>query len=381
MNFYAITACYLLVGGLGVGIFLYGKPDGNSLFDKLYRIVCQKFPWALKKVLEKTCGKRAPAFLDWLWNYVCYTSNPIVQIFYLCVVVGGFLTFVAHGFPHLPNRLAGSTHKYLGFMVFITCLSVWYRACTLDPGVITPQNAEALCKVWPWDNIIFQKAECKTCGTVKPARSKHCSLSNVCVARFDHYCIWLNNAVGVGNHRWFLGFLFWHLVLTFYGSGMGTTILYDIVVQKDLFNAVFVDPVSKEKHKASKLIVMQYLLATEGMLIFVTMLSAIMGLVLCGFFIWHLNLVRIGMTTNELSKWNYLKWCLKHEGEEGKEKLKSLENKYDLGFWGNFKEVFCPIDVHSFGKPEEPETTRSDARTGGKKEEGRRKGKDKAKKT
>mmetsp|Transcript_100148 Transcript_100148/g.312023 ORF Transcript_100148/g.312023 Transcript_100148/m.312023 type:complete len:378 (+) Transcript_100148:96-1229(+) len=375
MNFYAITAFYLVVGGLGVGIFLWGKPDGNSLFDRLYRFICVHLPWFLKKALEKCCGKRAPAALDWLWNYICYRSNPIVQIFYLCVVVGGFLTFVAHGFPYMPNRLVGSFHKYVGFGVFTACLTVWWRACSTDPGTVTPLNVDELCEIYPWDEQIFTSAQCKTCEVKKPARSKHCSLCNICVAKFDHHCIWINNCVGVGNHKYFLMFLFFHLVLCFYGMGMGTTILYDIVTQKDLFNAVFVDPQTKQKHKASYLIVVQYLLATEGMLIFVSVLAAVMGLVLCGFFLWHLNLVRIGTTTNELSKWNYVKWCLKQEGAEGKEKLKGLTNIYNHGCVSNFKEVFFPMDVHNLSKSQQASAS---GRGGGKKEE-RRKGKDKVK--
>merc|ERR1719245_2437416 len=138
MNFYAITACYLVVGGVGVGIFLWGKPDGNSLFDRLYRLVCVHTPWALKKVLEKCFGPRAPAFLDWLWEYICYRSNPIVQLFYLAVVVGGFMTFFSHAVPHLPNRFCASYHKYSGMGVFLTCLFVWWRGCSTDPGTVTP---------------------------------------------------------------------------------------------------------------------------------------------------------------------------------------------------------------------------------------------------
>merc|ERR1712039_99468 len=98
----------------------------------------------------------------------------------------------------------------------------------------------------------------------------------------------------------------------FYGFGLGTTILYDIATRKELFSAV---------------------------------LCAIMGIVLFGFFGWHLNLVRTATTTNELSKWNYIKWCLKHEGAEGKEKIKQLRNIYNQGCISNFREVFFPIDV------------------------------------
>jgi len=347
MNFYAVVAIYLGVAGTGVSVFLWGKPEGNSLFDRIYRLICVHVPWALKAILTKCCGKRGPAAVDAAWEYVCFTSNPLVQIFYLLVVVGGYMTFVTYGYVHLPNNFVGSWHKYSGFAVFATCLSVWWRASSINPGAVTPQNVDEICKAWDWDDQIFGSAVCKTCNTVKPARSKHCALCNICVARFDHHCIWINNCVGVANHKWFLGFLFMHLVICFYGFGMGVTITWEIIVTKELFNAVFVDPVTRERHSASKLIVAQYMIATEGMLFFVTILAGLMGLVLCGFFLWHLNLVRTGTTTNELSKWNYLKHCLKQDGDEGKEKIKKLCNVYNRGIIRNFQEVFFPMDVQS----------------------------------
>lgn len=346
MNFYIITSLYVVIGGAGVGVFLWGKPDGNSLFDRLYRLICIQGPRAVKKVLEKCCGKRAPAALDWLWNYLCYTSNPLVQIFYLCIVVGGFMVFVNNGFQHLPNRYVGSIHKYTGFCVFVSCLTVWWQACSSDPGTVTTSNVNELTNIYEWDEQIFTSIECKTCGLVKPARSKHCSMCGICIAKFDHHCIWINNCVGVHNHRWFLGFLFCHLVLCFYAFGLGTVIAWDLILQKDLFNAVFVDPQTKQKHTASYMIVMQYMLATEGMLIFVTLLAAVMGIVLFGFFLWHLNLVRTGNTTNELSKWQYLKWQLKQE-EDGKQKIADITNIYNKGMVANFREVFSPINVHA----------------------------------
>jgi hypothetical protein len=123
-------------------------------------------------------------------------------------------------------------------------------------------------------------------------------------------------------------------------------IIYEHVQDKDLFRAVFVDPITKERHQATYLIILQYMIATEGMLIFICILAGVMGVVLCGFFLWHLNLVRMGTTTNELSKWSYLKWVLKKEGAEGKEKLKHLRNEYNQGCIANFKQVFFNIDVH-----------------------------------
>merc|ERR1712032_449641 len=69
-----------------------------------------------------------------------------------------------------------------------------------------------------------------------------------------------------------------------------------------------------------------------------------------GFLLWHLNLVRMGTTTNELSKWQDLKYHLKKEGKRGQQKIKELCNIYNNGFVENYKEVFAPIDVHKLPK-------------------------------
>merc|ERR1711920_779887 len=129
-------------------------------------------------------------------------------------------------------------------------------------------------------------------------------------------------------------------------GSLGTVLIYNVIVEKDLQNAVFVDPVTRQKHKATWTIIGQYLLATEGMIIFVSLLALVMGLVLFGFFLWHLNLIRTGTTTNELSKWNYVRWNLKQKGEEGKEELKKLVNIYNHGMVANFREVLFNIKLH-----------------------------------
>ncbi|EZG44280.1 putative DHHC zinc finger protein [Gregarina niphandrodes] len=49
---------------------------------------------------------------------------------------------------------------------------------------------------------------CLTCHDVKNIRQHHCSECGVCVQRFDHHCVWVDNCIGLKNQRSFLFFLY-----------------------------------------------------------------------------------------------------------------------------------------------------------------------------
>lgn len=115
--------------------------------------------------------------LIFAWNWTVNKPNPLVQIFYLAIALGGFFIFVRDGFKYLPTAPYLATyHKYTGSIVMFFCYYSFYKACTVDPGVIkTGKEAKALCKRYIFDGVMFlENNECATCKFVKPARSKHC---------------------------------------------------------------------------------------------------------------------------------------------------------------------------------------------------------------
>lgn len=160
----------------------------------------------------------------YVYDYVMNKPNPLVQIFYLVVAVGGFYLFVTVAMiKNCPGPYLAGYHRITGTICMLICYWSFYMACYTDPGVIRSKtDVKNAKKRYDFDEVMFMKDNtCTTCKFEKPARSKHCAVCDRCVERFDHHCIWINNCVGRKNHKYFLLFLFMHVVICIYGAITG----------------------------------------------------------------------------------------------------------------------------------------------------------------
>jgi hypothetical protein len=68
-----------------------------------------------------------------------------------------------------------------------------------DPGVII-HNSLPINHSDP-ESIPRSYRFCDTCNYYQPPHAAHCPDCNVCVAGFDHHCVWMSICIGVGNYK------------------------------------------------------------------------------------------------------------------------------------------------------------------------------------
>lgn len=181
------------------------------------------------------------------------------QIIYLIVVLGSWSIVFAYGYPEIERSShISSYHQYTGYVVFLLCMGSWHYACHVGPGIVTERTIP-LYDHYKYDDILYTNKLCPTLKIRKIARSKYDRFSHRHVPRFDHFCGWLNQAVGERNYRWFLLFLVVHVAMCVYGTWAMATVLYGEVLEKDLLNATFFNAVTGAEVEADYIIVFHYL--------------------------------------------------------------------------------------------------------------------------
>jgi palmitoyltransferase len=128
------------------------------------------------------------------------------------------------------------------------------------------------------------------------------------VARFDHFCGWVYNTIGEENYRFFLLFLVVHVCMCCYGTYVLSMLFYaEIVLDKKLLEATFVDRFTGQEFAATKWVVVQYMLHNYMYESGVLLLMGVMTVALALFLGYHVYLTSVNMTTNEAYKWGHVK--------------------------------------------------------------------------
>lgn len=113
---------------------------------------------------------------------------------------------ISHMWFCMSHYLSATSMAFLSLIsVFTMCLYI--NLTRSNPGFIPKRKFSDIGE--DFDRLLFEgstKSICVSCGIVRPWRSKHSRELNRCVERFDHYCPWLGNVVGINNQFRFLLF-------------------------------------------------------------------------------------------------------------------------------------------------------------------------------
>lgn len=191
--------------------------SSTGVIGTLHHFLTAGVGGCVRRVLGKCFGKRCFSCMEKVEDYCCWRPNPLLQLFYLGLMSGGFALYWMHSLPQMPNPRLPLWHKILSYFVMAGGVVIFALASFCDPGTITASSLHRFSRV-PFDDALYTPKMCRTCMLPRPARSKHCVICNKCVSRFDHHCPWLNTCVGERNYRWFLLFLLYHSLLCFYST-------------------------------------------------------------------------------------------------------------------------------------------------------------------
>jgi len=153
---------------------------------------------------------------------------------------------------------------------------------------------------------------CEKCLCIKPDRSHHCSVCEVCTLKMDHHCPWVNNCVGFANYKFFILFLGYSLTYCIFIGATTARHFITIWLLKDED-----EDVDQSENSAAKY-----------HLLFVFFVSLLFCLSICSLFGYHIWLVLHNRTTLEQFRAPMFENNL------------SEPNGWSLGKMNNLREVF-----------------------------------------
>ncbi|XP_015177832.1 PREDICTED: palmitoyltransferase ZDHHC5 [Polistes dominula] len=150
---------------------------------------------------------------------------------------------------------------------------------------------------------VIENGRCHLCNiTTNGDRTKHCSICNKCVVRFDHHCKWLNNCIGARNYPLFLACLISAILASLSVVALSIAELFLFNVHRDVrrSNATM----ENATNLPSTIFPIQQPPGTGTLLVILTIgiLSAIAAILLIHLCFFHGYIACLGLTTYEYVK-------------------------------------------------------------------------------
>ncbi|XP_042293614.1 palmitoyltransferase ZDHHC4 [Sceloporus undulatus] len=267
-----------------------------------------------------------------------HTRNSLFVVLHLTLEALVYGEFTWEVFGYCEELEIGIPSLLLPYLLLIMNTGFFILCSKTDPGKITKSNQAEFLSAYPYDGVMFEKGvECPTCQVRKPARSKHCGACNVCVHRFDHHCVWVNNCIGAFNARYFIIYLLTLTAMAVSITALTATFLIQVVILSNLMLGHYTDDHGQE-HPIDAFFLIQHLFLTFPRIVFMLGFVVVHSIILAAYFCFILYLVLTNQTSNEWFKSPRHKCsCPKPCNEH-----RNYENIYSRGVWGNIAEIARP---------------------------------------
>ncbi|XP_006143689.1 probable palmitoyltransferase ZDHHC4 isoform X2 [Tupaia chinensis] len=337
MDFLVLFLFYLALVLIGiVTICICSK---NYRLKGLVRGGAQIFSCIIPQCFQESLQK--------LLHYLFYTRNHTFIILHLVVQGMVYTEYTWEIFGYCQELEFSLYYLILPYLLLAINLSFFTLTCVANPGTITKANELLFLQIYEFDEMMFPKnVKCPTCDLRKPARSKHCSVCNWCVHRFDHHCVWVNNCIGAWNTRYFLIYLFTLTASAATMAIVSTAFLVHLAVVSDLYQEIYIDDFGRFQVMDTVFLI-QYLFLTFPRIVFMLGFVLVLSFLLGGYMCFALYLAATNQTTNEWYKGDWA-WC-QHcplVAQSPSAEPQVYKNIHSHGLWSNLREIFIPAFPH-----------------------------------
>ena len=134
--------------------------------------------------------------------FILTRTKAYRKCFWVCLlghtlVISIYVLYATVLFDPLVKQYNPPPLQSLHFSLVTTLITLteyfFLRCCFTSPGYVTDS-------VPPAPSTTY----CTRCSLHRPLRARHCRISNKCVLKFDHFCPWMNNTIGLLNYRYFV---------------------------------------------------------------------------------------------------------------------------------------------------------------------------------
>ncbi|CAK4092566.1 unnamed protein product [Aphanomyces euteiches] len=268
---------------LGYVFLVYGvDPDRDTAMSTVRRLLLEDTPAFLSRLLLRLCGPDVHKSTLDIFDYVLNKPNPLMQIVYLHLVVGGYALFLVFADPLIPNIYLAEYHKKCGALQWV---QIRYQHVSLKIGVLNlplPQTSS------------FQTLLCvqRMRATIRSSLRYM-----VIIAQCESHLV-----VSLVKCLCWRAQLQVNALILIYATYVLLHVLLGEVVSLQLFESKYVNQETGEPADATLWIVIRYVIYIHPVTSMLLFIAIVMGSALIAFVVFHIYLIVGNRTTNEFFK-------------------------------------------------------------------------------